>query len=266
MGRLRVLLCDADDCLFPSERPAYDASADVTNAFLASAGVPRRWTAEELRRRYTGLNFRATLPLLAAQHGVRVSAGDVDRWVAQEAAEVTSHLARSLGPDNAVLEPLARLGGAFRLAVVSSSASRRIDACLEVTGLDPLFAPADRFSAEDSLHHPMSKPAPAIYRHAVRTLGVAAGEALAVEDSETGVRSAVAAGVPVVGLVQFLEEQERADRAEALLAAGACRVLESWGELERLLEDQRPGDGPPSSPDPLSALQKSASVPVRSLP
>lgn len=45
-----------------------------------------------------------------------------------------------------------------------------------------------------------SKPDPAVYREAVRLLGVGAGEALALEDSLNGVRSAQAAGLQVIGV------------------------------------------------------------------
>lgn len=271
-GRLRVLLCDADDCLFPSEEPAYEASAHVTNAFLGEAGVPERWTAGELRRRYTGLNFRATLPLLATRYGVQLTDTDLDRWVEREATEVTAHLARTLTSDGDVLEPLRRLSEALRLAVVSSSASRRIDACLRATGLAPLFAPHDRFSAEDSLPHPRSKPAPAVYRHAVQTLRAGPGEALAVEDSEVGVRSAVGAGVPVVGLVQFLEGDERVRRSEALLRAGACTVVESWSDLVGLCRTKprigsvRTDDDTPTGVSRQQVKQRPAATSTRSHP
>jgi hypothetical protein len=67
-----VLLCDADGNLFPSEEPAFVASADVTNAFLAQFGVERSFTAEELRLATTGKNFRTTAVDLAIIHGVPV--------------------------------------------------------------------------------------------------------------------------------------------------------------------------------------------------
>jgi len=44
---IEALLCDADGCLFPSEEPAFEASAIVTNEFLAEVGATRRFTAEE---------------------------------------------------------------------------------------------------------------------------------------------------------------------------------------------------------------------------
>ncbi len=66
----RVLLCDADGCLFPSEEPAFVASADVTNAFLDRLGLTVRFGAEELRLATTGKNFRTTAVDLAVAHGV----------------------------------------------------------------------------------------------------------------------------------------------------------------------------------------------------
>jgi HAD superfamily hydrolase (TIGR01509 family) len=49
------------------------------------------------------------------------------------------------------------------------------------------------------------KPHPDPYLEAVRRLGVAAGQCVALEDSTTGVRSALAAGVPTVGIPYLVE-------------------------------------------------------------
>nr|WP_284289011.1 hypothetical protein [Angustibacter aerolatus] len=47
LADVEVVLCDADGNLFPSEEPAFVASADVTNRLLATLGVDRRYDAEE---------------------------------------------------------------------------------------------------------------------------------------------------------------------------------------------------------------------------
>jgi beta-phosphoglucomutase-like phosphatase (HAD superfamily) len=225
----RVLLLDADGNLFPSEEPAFVASADVTNRFLAALGVDARYGAEELRAVATGRNFRNTAAALAAEHGVEP--GDLDAWVLEEKSAVSAHLGRVLRPDGAVGEPLRRLAADYELAAVSSSALSRLDACFRATGLDDLIPAGRRFSAEDSLPRPASKPDPAVYRLAAERLGCADGEALAVEDSVAGVQSAVAAGIPAVGNVQFVGGEERAGRTADLRAAGACAVVASWEEL-----------------------------------
>jgi HAD superfamily hydrolase (TIGR01509 family) len=231
-----VLLCDADGCLFPSEEPAFDASAEVTTRFLAEIGAAARFTAEELRLATTGRNFRTTSAALAAGEGIAVDREILERWVETERREVTAHLGQVLRPDPRVFEPLGRLAANHRLAVVSSSAMPRIEACLRATDLDELFPREDRFSAESSLPVPTSKPDPAIYLHALERLGVAPEQALAVEDSVPGAVAAVETGCRTIGNVMFVPPGERMDRVAALECVGVAEVISSWGQLELLLE------------------------------
>jgi beta-phosphoglucomutase-like phosphatase (HAD superfamily) len=246
--RLQVLLLDADGNLFPSEEPAFAASADVTNRFLASLGVDRAYGAEELRRVATGMNFRTTAQRLAAEHGH--ADADVEPWVEEERRAVTEHLAATLLPDRATLTALTALATYLPLAAVSSSALARLAGCFTATELDRLIPPAYRFSAEDSLPTPTSKPDPAIYLHACRQLGVAPEAALAVEDSVPGAQSAVGAGCPTVGNLVFVPPAERARREADLLEAGVLTVVSSWTELATLLLPtlaRRPGAAPGSA-------------------
>jgi beta-phosphoglucomutase-like phosphatase (HAD superfamily) len=254
---VRAVLCDADGNLFPSEEPAFVASAEVTNTFLAEHGVSRRYEPEELRLATTGMNFRSTIVALALEHGIPVApelAGDrtqrtpgpgsdpelltpevVDQWVAREKVAVTEHLRTALHPDPEVLGPLTTLAERFGLAAVSSSADARIAACFEVTGMAQWFPADRRFSAEDSLPRPTSKPDPAIYLFAGETLGVGSREAVAVEDSIAGATSAVAAGFATIGNLQFVQEPERAERRAALEQVGVDAIVTSWSEVVALL-------------------------------
>jgi beta-phosphoglucomutase-like phosphatase (HAD superfamily) len=235
MTGVEILLCDADGNLFPSEEPAFEASAEVTNACLAEIGAERRVDAEGLRRAATGRTFRTTIMGLVRDAGLDVDPATLERWVAAEREAVTAHLGDTLRPDPAVSEPLCRLADRFCLAVVSSSALARLDACFEATRLAGLFPAERRFSAEDSLPAPASKPDPAIYLHAGERLRVSGSRGLAIEDSVAGAESAVAAGFTTVGNVVFVPAEERAERRTALLAAGAQQAVSSWTELEELL-------------------------------
>src|ERR1700712_5053397 len=119
LDRLRpvALLCDADGNLFPSEEPAFVASAVVTNQFLAELGISERVDAEQLRLGTTGKNFRTTAVDLAQAHGLSIepavdgpgaearqvrAPGDVlsrqvlDHWVQEEKRRVSAHLAAVL--------------------------------------------------------------------------------------------------------------------------------------------------------------------------
>ena len=233
-SRVEVLLCDADDSLFPSEAPAFAASVEVVDRFLAAHGVDRQVTPAELHAIALGRNFRATAGLLADEHGFRPR--ELDDWVAEEAAVVTAHLRDTLRPDDAVRGPLARLGGRLGLAAVSSSALARLDGCFTATGLAELIPPGRRFSAEDSLATPVSKPDPAVYLHACAELGIEPAQGLAVEDSVSGATSAVRAGCPTVGNVTFVPADRQARRRTELADAGVLTVVGSWQELADLLQ------------------------------
>ncbi|OBI10673.1 haloacid dehalogenase [Mycobacterium sp. E2462] len=257
---ITTLLCDADDNLFPSERPAFDASTEVTNRFLARFGVTAPLSAEELRKRAVGKNFRNTALDLAVQcevplqetlaqgrpaatiasaedlaNGTALSADELERWVLEERERVTAHLAVTLKPDPEVLEPLRALAARYALAAVSSSATKRLRACFAATGIDSLISGEVTFSAEDSLAVPTSKPNPAVYLHAGQVLGVAAEQGLAIEDSVAGVSSAVAAGYATVGNVMFVLPEERDSRRSELIDAGAVAITDSWRALADVL-------------------------------
>lgn len=257
---ITTLLLDADDNLFGSERPAFDASTEVTNRFLARFGVTVPLSSEELRKRAVGKNFRTTALDLAVQCGVpldptlaqgrpaavvtsagdlasgnALSADELEQWVRDERERVSAHLAVTLTPDPQVLEPLRDLATHYALAAVSSSATKRLRACFAATGLDALIAEAVTFSAEDSLPVPTSKPDPAVYLHAGQLLGVEAHQGLAVEDSVAGVSSAVAAGYATVGNLMFLLPDERHSRRAELIDAGAVAITDSWRALADVL-------------------------------
>jgi beta-phosphoglucomutase-like phosphatase (HAD superfamily) len=268
---ITTLLCDADDNLFPSERPAFSASTEVTNRFLTRFGVTAPLSAEELRKRAIGKNFRTTAVDLAVQcevpieqtlaqgrpearvasdsdvaNGHALCADELEQWVLQEREQVTAHLAATLKPDPQVLEPLRDLATQYTLAAVSSSAIKRLHACFTATGLDPLIPPDTRFSAEDSLPVPTSKPDPAVYLHAGQVLGVDAHQGLAIEDSVAGATSAVAAGYVTVGNVMFVPDDERDCRRAELIDAGAVAITDSWRALaDVLLLSAVPAGGSP---------------------
>jgi HAD superfamily hydrolase (TIGR01509 family) len=78
-------------------------------------------------------------------------------------------------------------------ALATSSFQYQAELKLRVTGLEGRFPHV--ITADDV---PRPKPAPDIYLEAARRLGLPAGQCIAVEDSDVGVRAASAAGMTVL--------------------------------------------------------------------
>ena len=114
----------------------------------------------------------------------------------------------------ALLDEAAEAG--LALAVVTNAPARNADAMLSAMGL------ADRFDAVvigDAL--PRGKPDPLPYVTGLERLGLAPEEALAFEDSVSGVTAATRAGIATVGIRSSLDDA-------ALRAAGAVASIHDY--------------------------------------
>jgi len=109
------------------------------------------------------------------------------------------------------------LDGRMGLAVASNTAARLVHRALEAAGLGMFRV----VTSGADLGRP--KPLPDVYLAACAALGVAPVDAVAFEDSPTGVRAASAAGLFTVGVP---------DRGDVdLAAAGADLVIASLGDI-----------------------------------
>src|SRR5262249_33591027 len=122
-----------------------------------------------------------------------------------------------------VLEKLVASGVPY--CVASSGSHARIRVGHRAAGLDRWFDDARIFSAEDVGR---GKPAPDLFLHAARRMGVAPERCVVVQVSPVGGRAAVAAGMDVVGFTAMTP-------AERLSAEGATQLVGDMGELADLL-------------------------------
>ena len=108
------------------------------------------------------------------------------------------------------LESARRRG--LRAALVTNAPRENVAAVLMALGLQDFFdavVPAEEVRA--------AKPDPEPYRKALEKLGADPEEALAFEDSISGIHSAVGAGIPTVGIAST-QEPERLLEAGAFMA------------------------------------------------
>jgi HAD superfamily hydrolase (TIGR01509 family) len=96
--------------------------------------------------------------------------------------------------DGAV-EAVRRIGTRWPLGLASSSNRSLIDAALSGMGIGELFR-----ATVSSEEVERGKPAPDVYLETARRLGIEPGDAVAIEDSGNGIRSAGAAGMRLIAI------------------------------------------------------------------
>jgi HAD superfamily hydrolase (TIGR01509 family) len=185
----------------------------------------RRQIAEERGGRWRPDAQRAMMGMSSPEwsrymHDV-IGVPDPPERISEEVVERMEELYRRRLPlvDGAI-EAVRRIGARWPLAIASSSNRPLIDLFLELTGTRGLFRAT--VSSEEVAR---GKPAPDVYLEAAARLGGAPELCAAIEDSENGIRSAVAAGMTVVAVPNRVFPPS----AEALSLAAV--VLDSLAEL-----------------------------------
>ena len=235
--QVNTLLFDCDNTLVLSEELAFEACAGLINSICEKQGVDVRFTGESLIKEFVGQNFRGMLSGLQERYPIKLTPDELESYVRQEEDAVIAKIQEAGKPCVGVMEELEKLQaeGKYHLAVVSSSAKRRVVASIEKVGQGKYFKNDEVFSAATSLPKPTSKPDPAIYLHAMKTLGKKPEECIAIEDSKSGTTSGHRAGIKVLGYTGPYSEDRKAEMKKVLEDAGAQVVMDDWKEFPQAL-------------------------------
>jgi HAD superfamily hydrolase (TIGR01509 family) len=217
---ITAILFDCDGVLVESEVLAQEVETKV----LGDIGL--HYDRKEFTARFMGMSDDAFWAALEEDAQARLG-----RSIRDELREPMRAMMRE-----AVMTRLTEVAGArdtiaavtHKKAVASSSSKQGLEIKLKMVDHWDHFAP-HVYSAEHVVH---AKPAPDLFLHAAKELGVPPFECLVIEDSINGVKAARAAGMRVWG---FLGGGHMDDEiGERLIAAGAERVVKDWREAQRL--------------------------------
>ena len=176
------ILFDNDGVLVDTEHWYYTASAEV----LASHGFVL--TAE--RYREIMIHGQSAF-LIAEEAGIPISI--TDRWRAERNALYQHYLRTEEIAIPGVREVLAELSGRYRMGIVTSALRCDFELIHEKRGI------VDHMEfVLCSGEYPRAKPYPDPYLLGLEKLGGTKEETVVIEDSERGLRAAVAAGIECV--------------------------------------------------------------------
>ena len=185
MSAVEAVVFDLDGVLLDSEQAWDDARRDLA----AEHGRP--WS-ETATRDMMGMSSREWPLYVRDALGVPLGADEINADIVRRVLErYRAELPLLPGAREAV----ARIADRWPIALASSSNREVIDEVLGAMGV------ADRFAVTVSSEEVgRGKPAPDVYLEAARRLGADPAAAVAVEDSENGIRSAYAAGLRVLAV------------------------------------------------------------------
>ena len=222
-----ALIFDCDGVLADTER---DGHLPAFNQTFEEFGVPVHWSdadyAEKVKIGGGKERMRSILtPDLARRLGLpddpAAWAETVQSWHRRKTAIYTERVAAGVLPARPGVRRITEEAVAARwtLAVASTSAEASVRAVLQHAVGEEL---AGRFAVFAGDIVPAKKPAPDIYLHALRELGVNPAEALVIEDSANGLQAALAAGLTTVVTVSSYTVDED--------FTGAALVVSSLGD------------------------------------
>ena len=221
MSAIELVIFDCDGVLVDSEPVANRVFCEMLN----DLGLPV--SIEDMYERFVGLSLPQCMALVTEMLGKPPPEGFVEELQRRTAAALEAHVKPVPGVE-AVLDALD-----IPYCVASSGNHDKIRLTLGATGLLSRFE-GRIFSVADVAN---PKPAPDVFLHAARTLGVAPRSCAVVEDTPIGIRAAVAAGMRAFGFAAHTP-------AHRLTEAGAHCVFSDMKELVPLLESCQPGTGP----------------------
>lgn len=207
-----LVIFDNDGVLVDSE----PLSNRVLAEYLTELGYPT--TVEDSYRDFMGTASHRIHDVVAERYGATLPEGFDELFHGRVFAAFESGLTPVRGAERLLKELQQR---AVPYCLASSAHHAWIRTALDVTGLRGHLAEERIFSAQDV---GVGKPAPDLFLHAARTLGVDPAACLVVEDSVNGVLAARAAGMDVLGYCALTDPAK-------LTAAGATALVTDVAEV-----------------------------------
>ncbi len=211
-NRFGLVIFDCDGVLVDSELITNRVFASMLNQLGLALSL------EDMFERFVGRSMPQCLEVITELLGRPVPHQFVEEYQTRSAAALRAEL--KAVPDIGTVLAAIRMP----YCVASSGTHEKMQTTLGITGLLPQFR-GKMYSVTEVAQ---SKPFPDVFLHAARQQGVLPGDCAVIEDTPTGVRAGVAAGMTVFGYCALTPKQR-------LIEAGAHHTFERMRDLPGLI-------------------------------
>ncbi|OHX68138.1 HAD family hydrolase [Flammeovirga pacifica] len=218
--KFEYLFSDCDGVIIDSEIIA----ARVMVKYINNFGV--KIDLEEYLRTCSGKTFSGIMQSLSAKYDIPLKENFVE--------EITDLYMAAATKEEKAIDGVKKAFEAISLpkAIISNGYKEQINHSVDFCQLREQFE--DRvFSGVEDVEFP--KPAPDIYLYAAQKMGLKPENIIVIEDSKSGAKSAVEAGMYVIGFTGASHILEGHD--QVLLSLGVKHVIQNMSELPPLIDE-----------------------------
>jgi len=213
---MKALIFDMDGVMIDSERHWQEDEWDMIYRLLPN------WSKKD-HAKIIGRSITDIYSVLSGEYGLTMGR---EAFLAQ--VDAIAHIVYSKEANlmDGLLDVLNALKGKIPMAMASSARRSWIEEVVRRFELQPFFKAIVSF--EDIGNRP-GKPAPDIYLHTAKLLGVAPADCVVIEDACNGVLAGKAAGMKVIGFRNGFNAEQDLSTADA--------EVKGFGEVARVIEE-----------------------------
>lgn len=223
MRKKRVVILDFDGVIGDTEGLHFKKWNILLKPFKINI------SEEEYKKEYCGKSSSTEIPRLLKKKYPQITLSE------KEIADKASEILKKLFKKEAKLMPGAfealnwfRTHG-FKMAVCSGRDPEELEVKLSAVGLSAWFPPQNRATEIEA--NGLGKPHPAMYKLILERLNLDAKDCVAIEDTESGVKSAKNAGLYIIALPNEFTKEHDFSLANRIIYGGWYEFLEKVNKI-----------------------------------
>ncbi|OIN85497.1 MAG: hypothetical protein AUJ12_09315 [Alphaproteobacteria bacterium CG1_02_46_17] len=214
---IELVIFDNDGTLSDSEAINNAAVSDL----LIELGL-EKYTLEHCHEHLAGQAMSDLVKLIERENNVTLPVDFIDQFINLARSETE----RSLRPVPGAVEAVQELERHYKVCVGSNGERVNVMTAIKKIGLLDLFTEDHIFTKSQVAR---GKPEPDLFLYAAEQMGVSPEKTIVVEDTTSGARAGVSAGMRVLGITAV--SHNPASMTKNLESVGVERVFGEWSEI-----------------------------------